>query len=52
MLVSTTQVRIYVWNAASTYLATSNLSSTVPGSWSGASNDWIRWNATIPGTMV
>ncbi len=51
-LVSTTQVRCGVWNSSATYVSNNNLNSAsnIPGTWT--TGDYIRWTATIPGTLA
>jgi hypothetical protein len=46
---STTTVRLFALNAASTYLSQVTPSSTIPFTW--AASDAIRWQATITGTF-
>jgi hypothetical protein len=48
-LVSSTQLRVYVTGAGGTYASATNLSTTVPGTW--AAGDYIRWTATLSGTL-
>ncbi len=52
VLLSTTQLRVYVLGASTTYAAGASLGTTVPGTWSGAANDFIRYQATIQGTLA
>jgi hypothetical protein len=49
VLISSTQLRLYAFSAGGTYVGATNLSTTVPGSW--ASSDYIRWSATLAGTL-
>lgn len=49
VLISSTQLRVYAFNAGSTYVGATNLSTTVPGTW--AAGDYILWQATLSGTL-
>jgi len=49
-LVSTTQLRIYVTTASGSYAAAGNLATNTPGTW--VAGDFIRWTATLPGTLT
>lgn len=50
VLLSATQLRLYVATASATYVGAASLSSSIPGTWSGAANDFLRYSAVIPGT--
>lgn len=50
VLVSSTQLRLYVYGTGGTYANATTLSTTVPGTW--AAGDYIRWQASLVGSMA